>query len=135
MENLNTITAKLQKQWSEIAPILTVRNEREYGLAIERLNTLIDEVGTNENHPLYTLLDTLGILIHAYEEQHYPIPDCSGVDLLRYFMEEHSLSQSDLPEVGSQGIVSEILNGKRELNLRQIRALAKRFNVSPSVFI
>lgn len=132
---MNTITAKLQKQWSEIAPILTVRNEREYGLAIERLNTLIDEVGTNENHPLYTLLDTLGILIHAYEEQHYPIPDCSGVDLLRYFMEEHSLSQSDLPEVGSQGIVSEILNGKRELNLRQIRALAKRFNVSPSVFI
>ena len=132
---MNTITAKLQKQWSEIAPILTVRNEREYGLAIERLNTLIDEVGTNENHPLYTLLDTLGILIHAYEEQHYPIPDCSGVDLLRYFMEEHSLSQSDLPEVGSQGIVSEILNGKRELNLRQIRALAKRFKVSPAVFI
>ena len=55
--------------------------------------------------------------------------------MLRYFMEEYSLSQSDLPEVGSQGIVSEILNGKRELNLRQIRALAERFNVSPSVFI
>ncbi len=130
-----TITPELQKQWMEIAPILTIRNEQEYEQGVERINALIDEVGTNEQHPLYTLLDTLGILIQAYEEQHYPIPDCSGVDMLRYFMEEYSLSQSDLPEVGSQGVVSEILNGKRELNLRQIRALAKRFNVSPSVFI
>ncbi len=132
---MKTITPELQKQWMEIAPILIIRNKQEYDLGVERLNALIDEVGTNEQHPLYTLLDTLGILIQAYEEQHYPIPDCSGVDMLRYFMEEYSLSQSDLPEVGSQGIVSEILNGKRELNIRQIRALAKRFKVSPSVFI
>ncbi len=132
---MKTITPELQKQWMEIAPILIIRNKQEYDLGVERLNALIDEVGTNEQHPLYTLLDTLGILIQAYEEQHYPIPDCSGVDMLRYFMEEYSLSQSDLPEVGSQGIVSEILNGKRKLNIRQIRALAKRFKVSPSVFI
>ena len=132
---MKTITPELQKQWMEIAPILIIRNKQEYDLGVERLNALIDEVGTNEQHPLYTLLDTLGILIQAYEEQHYPIPDCSGVDMLRYFMEEYSLSQSNLPEVGSQGIVSEILNGKRELNIRQIRALAKRFKVSPSVFI
>jgi HTH-type transcriptional regulator/antitoxin HigA len=50
-------------------------------------------------------------------------------------MEEHSLSQSDLPEIGSQGVVSEILNGKRKLNIRQIQALAKRFRVSPATFL
>ena len=132
---MNTITSELQKQWLEIAPILTIRNEREYNLGIERINALVDEVGTNENHPLYTLLDTLGILIQAYEEEHYPIPGCSGVEILRYLMEEFSLSQSDLPEVGSQSVVSEVLNGKRELDLRQIRALAERFKVSPAVFI
>jgi len=49
-------------------------------------------------------------------------------------MEEYGLTQSDLPEVGSQGVVSEILNGKRELNVKQIRALASRFRVSPAVF-
>ena len=86
---MKTITPELQKQWLEIAPILTIRNEQEYDLGVERLNALIDEVGTNEQHPLYTLLDTLGILIQAYEEEHYPIPDCSGVDMLRYFMEEY----------------------------------------------
>jgi HTH-type transcriptional regulator/antitoxin HigA len=32
-------------------------------------------------------------------------------------------------------VVSEILNGKRELNARQIRALAERFHVSPAVFM
>ena len=62
------------------------------------------------------------------------MPEYGGADLLRFFMEEHNLSQSDLPEVGSQGVVSEILGG-RELNVRQIRALSKRFGVSPSVFV
>ena len=50
-------------------------------------------------------------------------------------MEEHGLTQSDLPEVGSQGVVSEILSGKRELNVRQIRVLAQRFGVSSAVFV
>jgi HTH-type transcriptional regulator/antitoxin HigA len=50
-------------------------------------------------------------------------------------MEEHGLTQADLPEVGSQGVVSEILNGKRELNVRQIRYLAGKFKVSSAVFL
>lgn len=50
-------------------------------------------------------------------------------------MDEHGLKQADLPEIGSQGVVSEILNGKRELNVGQIRELARRFRVSPAVFI
>jgi HTH-type transcriptional regulator/antitoxin HigA len=50
-------------------------------------------------------------------------------------MSEHDLRQTDLPEIGSQGVVSEVLTGKRELNTRQIKRLAKRFNVSPAVFI
>jgi HTH-type transcriptional regulator/antitoxin HigA len=126
---------ELQQHWTALRPLLSIRNEHEYDQAAEWLNHLLDEVGTNEQHPLYTLLDTLGTLLHAYEEQHHPIPECSGVEVLRFLMEEHALTQSDLPEVGSQGVVSDILRGKRELNLRQIRALAKRFHVSPAVFI
>jgi HTH-type transcriptional regulator/antitoxin HigA len=63
------------------------------------------------------------------------MPAPSGVETLRYLMEEHELTQSDLPEIGSQGVVSELLRGKRKLNMRQVRALAARFNVSPAVFI
>jgi HTH-type transcriptional regulator/antitoxin HigA len=50
-------------------------------------------------------------------------------------MREHGLTQSDLPGVGPQSVVSEILSGKRQLNLRQIRWLAERFNVPVDVFI
>jgi HTH-type transcriptional regulator/antitoxin HigA len=50
-------------------------------------------------------------------------------------MEEHGLTQSELPEIGSQGVVSEVLSGERELNIRQIRRLAKQFRVSPAVLI
>lgn len=131
-----TISTKdIQGHWANIRPLLTIRNEHEYDLAVKRLNSLLDEIGTNERHPLYGLLDTLGTLIHAYEEEHLPMPASSGGDMLRFLMEEHALTQSDLPEVGSQGVVSEILSGKRELNTRQIRALAKRFHVSPAVFV
>jgi HTH-type transcriptional regulator/antitoxin HigA len=126
---------ELQQHWMALSPLLSIRNEHEYDLAVERLNSLLDEVGTDEQHPLYTLLDTLGTLIHAYEEQHYPMPECSGVEVLRFLMDEHGLTQSDVPEIGSQGVVSDILRGKRELNVRQIRALAQRFQVSPAVFI
>ncbi|RIK43026.1 MAG: transcriptional regulator [Chloroflexi bacterium] len=131
---MSVITQELQAHWAALSPLLTIHNAQEYDLAVERLNHLLDEVGTNEQHPLYELLATLGAVIRAYEEQHHPMPDSSGAEVLQYLIEEHGLTQSDLPEVGSQGVVSDILRGKRELNVRQIRALARRFGVSPAVF-
>jgi HTH-type transcriptional regulator/antitoxin HigA len=50
-------------------------------------------------------------------------------------MEQHALRQKDLADVfGTTSIVSEVLNGKRELNKEQIRRLSERFHVSPEVF-
>jgi HTH-type transcriptional regulator/antitoxin HigA len=129
------LTTDLKTHWPTIRPLLTIRNERDYDRAVKLLNELLDEIGTNEHHPLYSFMDTLGTLLEAYEEKHHPIPVSGGAEMLRYFMEEHGLAQSQLPEIGSQGVVSEVLNGKRELNVRQVRALAQRFRVSPAVFI
>lgn len=132
---MNAITKDVEAHWSAISPLLAIHNEREYQEAVERVKILIDEIGTNEQHPLYELLDTLGTLIHAYEENHYQMPECSGTEMLSFFMEEHGLTQSELPEIGTQRVVSDILNGKRELNIKQIRTLSKLFHVSPAVFI
>ena len=126
---------EIQPHWTAIRPFMTIRNEQDYDRAVDQLNQLIDEVGTDEMHPMYEFLDTLGTLIHAYEEKHIAIPQAGGAEVLQYLMAEHGLRQSDLPEIGSQGVVSEILNGKRELNVRQIRELAARFHVSPAVFV
>ena len=132
---MTVLPQNLQSHWAVISPLLSIHTEQEYDRAVARPNALLDEIGTNERHPLYTLLDTLGTVIHAYEEQHDPMPECNGAEMLHFFMEEHGLTQSDLPEIGSQGVVSEVLHGKRELNIRQVRALAKRFHASPAVFI
>ncbi len=132
---MNTMAGSLESHWAAVRPLLTIQNERDYDRAVKRMESLLDEIGSDERHPLYSLLDTLGTLLHAYEEKHHPIPDSGGTAVLQYLMEEHRLTQSQLPEVGSQGVVSEILSGKRELNVRQIRQLARRFHVSPAVFL
>ena len=44
------------------------------------------------------------------------------------------MKQADLADIGSQGVVSEILSGKRDLNVRQIARLAQMFHVSPATF-
>ena len=132
---MSVITPQLERSWTQVSPLLKIQNEQDYDVAVDRLNGLIDEVGTDEGHPLYSLLDTLGTLVHAWEEEHRPVPKSGGRELLQFLMEEHHVTHSDLPEVGPQGVVSEILAGKRELNVRQIRALSQRFGVSPSVFV
>lgn len=132
---MTLLTPIVRNHWAAIRPILTIRNESGYSRAVAALNELLDEVGNDEHHPLYDLLDTLGTLIGAYEAEHLELPAVQGREVLAYLMEEHGLRQSDLPEVGSQGVVSEVLSGKRELNMRQIRALAARFGVSAAVFV
>lgn len=131
---MTVLNLDTQTHWTAIRSILTLRDESDYDRAVATLNELLDAIGTYERHPLYDLLDTLGTIIAAYEAEHMALPLSDGRDVLAYLIEEHNLRQSDLPEVGSQGIISEILGGKRELNVRQIRALAARFGVSPAVF-
>jgi len=132
---MRVATEDLQSHWATLGPMQVIRSEDDYERAVEHLNQLLDYVGVNEQHPLYGLLDTLGTLIHAYEENHHPIPESSGADVLRFLMEEDALTEFDLSEIGSAQVVSAILNGDRELTAREIRMLAQRFHVSPSVFI
>lgn len=79
--------------------------------------------------------EMVGKLIETYEEEHVDIPNADPIEVLKYLMKEHNLTQKDLKILGSQGVVSEILNRKRQLNNRQIKELSKRFKVSPAVFI
>ena len=51
----------IQPHWTVVRPYLSIRNEEDYDRALEKMNELIDIVGTNEDHPMYEFLDTLGI--------------------------------------------------------------------------
>lgn len=132
---MSMITEDIRAHWQVISPLFAIRDEDDYDEAIEHLNELLDEVGDDEQHPLYDLLDTLGTVIHAYEEKHHPIPECDGIEALQFLMEEHGLGPADLPEIGNPDTVSAVLEGRLELTVRDIRALAERFHVSPGVFV
>ena len=132
---MSVITSEMQAHWRSLQPLFLIRDEAEYDEAIATLNALLDEVGNDEQHPLSELLNVLGTVIHAYEEKHYPIPECRGIDILQALMEEHQLEPAALPELGAPDIVAQILNEERELTVSQIRALAARFRISPAAFV
>lgn len=117
---------------TDIAPI---RDEAHCARMTDMLEALLDETQGDEAHPAMGLVDIVGELIADYEAAQHPLPQTTGVQALKFLMEQHGLKQSDLPEIGSQGVVSEILRGKRDLNMRQVRALSARFQVSPASFV
>jgi HTH-type transcriptional regulator / antitoxin HigA len=132
--NIREITAHYRALDAKV-PLRPIRNRKDYARAVSAMNALLDAGAADESHPLAGLAATLGELIGEYDARQFPVPDASGRKMLRFFMEQHGLTQSELPEVGSQGVVSEILSGKRELNLRQVRALARRFGVAADAFL
>ena len=116
-------------------PLGEIGGEADYTAAVDCLNELLDAGGADESHPLAALVALLGERIAAWEQKAHPLPQADSAEVLRFLLAQHGLTQTDLPEVGSQGVVSEILSGKRRLNVRQIEALAARFGTSPAVFL
>jgi len=64
------------------------------------------------------------------------IPQATPQDVLLHLIEVRELKQADLVGViGSKGVVSEVVNGKRAISKAQAKALGEFFKVNPSVFI
>ena len=123
--------------WRHIVSLLTPpRTEDEYDKLVERLDAVLDAGGADESHELATLADRMGELVAAYEDANGidPLP-ANPISVLAFLMEQHGLRQADLPEIGRQSVVSSVLNGKRQLNLKQVKALARRFSVPMDVFV
>ncbi len=118
-----------------VVPLGTLRTKKDYAHATDMLDAILDEIGEDEKHPYAELADALAVFVEKYEAEHVRVPEAKPSAVLKFLMQQHDLRQSDLPEIGSQGVVSEVLAGRRELNARQIKRLAKRFGVSPAVFV
>jgi HTH-type transcriptional regulator / antitoxin HigA len=131
--------SQMAKAWAALnreTKIGVIRNDREYRQMSALVDKIIDEIGSDEKHELSGLLSVLGSLIEQYEDATLDFEDAKPAEVLKYLMDEHGLKQVDVADqIGSQGIVSEVLNGKRKLNARQAKALGARFNVSAAVFL
>lgn len=82
------------------------------------------------------LLDLLSALVEAYDQKHYAIPQATPAMVIRMLMQDRGLKNKDMePVLGSSGVMSEVINGKRNPSKTQIKELAQFFNVSPELFI
>lgn len=112
-----------------------IETEAQYERALSAFEALMELVAQDPQTPLTSLYLLLGEHLHAYERQRRTVADAAPHEVLRFLMDQHGLTQADLPEVGSQGVVSELLSGKRQINARQARSLAQRFGVGAGLFV
>jgi HTH-type transcriptional regulator / antitoxin HigA len=96
-------TQAAYRRLRRFVPLGVLRSEKDYRKAMAMLDEIIDEVGQDEAHPLAELAEALALFIHSYEETHAKIREATGPEVLRSLMEAHGLTQSELPEIGSQG--------------------------------
>jgi HTH-type transcriptional regulator/antitoxin HigA len=125
------------------APLLHITDESHHQLALELIEELLLKASDNEADPLNAIIGMISHSIESYENQQDEFvafekaamnDDDGGVAALRHLMDQYDLGVSDLPEIGSKSMVSMVLANKRALNKEHIKALSKRFNVSPALF-
>ena len=64
---------KTKQAWSSLSETVQVpHSEKEYQELVAVLDGLIDAVGEDENHPLASLMEVIGVLIEKYEDEHVP---------------------------------------------------------------
>ncbi len=63
-----------------LVPLGTLRTKKDYARAVEMLDTILDEVGENEKHPMAELADAISVFIEKYETEH----DAVLIDMTRF---------------------------------------------------
>src|SRR5262245_8555067 len=105
---------------------------------LDRFTAIIDRLAVKKDLSLEEsrLLDLLSTLIEVYEDERYPIPDAPPHVMIQGFMQDRGLRNKDLePVLGSSGVTSEVISGKRKPSKRQVKQLASLFGVSPEFFV
>ena len=137
--NLQQIESNLSSIANEASFILKITNAEEHEKALSLIEQLIEDY---DKHQI--LIDLVAASIEQYENNADEFVEFnrrlsllnSGVSALTVLMEQHQLKTTDFEhEIGGKSLVSMILNGKRDLNLKHIRRLAKRFGVPVQVFV
>lgn len=120
----------------EFFPLRPITSKKQLNTALAIAERLMDALNQKMDEGMKVYLETLTDLISDYEGKMFEAPKVKGSEMLSYLMELKGFTQMDVAkELGGQPNVSKILKGERELNLRQIRELAKKFKVEPAVFI
>ncbi|MEH1897172.1 MAG: transcriptional regulator [Nostoc sp.] len=118
---------------AEVAPkVIETEEEYDRALAVAEPLTFCKN-RTPEEKALHKLIV---MLIEAYEKEFYLMDESAPHEILQHIMEVSNTREADLANIiGSSGVVSEIVNGKRSISKSQAKALGDYFKVTPSLFI
>ena len=130
-------TAILDREYAQLLvatqpKVIETEEENEFYLAEV---TKLMQLGEGISPAQEQLIRLLVSLIESFEDRHYQLKSATPLEILTELVEDRGLKQKDLlPVFGSQGIASEVLNGKRGISKSHAKALGEFFKVSPSLF-
>jgi HTH-type transcriptional regulator/antitoxin HigA len=119
-------------------PLRLLHSERDYDKAVEILDALAVRPEGSLDPGEQDYLDTLTMLVEAYDREHHEIDprQHDPLSMLKYLMQESGMTQADLGRLlGNRALASLILNGHRQLSKSHIRKLASHFKVSQALFL
>lgn len=128
----------IQSSWvafDAMAHLRPIHDEAGYEQTVALMNSLLDVVGDDEDHPLSGLLELVGDVVSKYEREHYVIEPAAPNDSLRFLIEARGLKQEDLAAIVPQSNLSAILAGKRKISAALAGKLGRFFGVSPALFV
>jgi len=136
MSTTLTVDRKKYLRLASRVPLKAIETEQEYDRMVAAVEELMDKGEENLCAEESALLETMAILIGAYDDRHYPLPEVPPNEMLAYLMETSGRTTRDLLSVfGTRGRVSEVLHGKRSISKEQAKKLGAFFKVSAELFI
>ncbi|GAB1406842.1 hypothetical protein MASR1M8_07610 [Thermomonas brevis] len=128
-------TMNLEKVNKSFTAFRTAAGLGDYDRLVALMDSVVESGEAGPGGDYETLFLTLADLIEAHDKRDFPMPDATPTQAVKFLMEQHGLTQSQLPEIGNQSVVSQVLAGRRQLNVRQIARLCQRFGVGAGLFI
>jgi HTH-type transcriptional regulator / antitoxin HigA len=117
-------------------PVRAIRSEQEHAAAGAVIDNLVGREDLTPGQLDY--LEALVRSMQGYEQSRHAdkLSRLAPAQVLRHLMTENDMGTSDLGVIlGSRGLASEVLNGKRSMSKRLIAKLAAHFNVDPTLFL
>jgi HTH-type transcriptional regulator/antitoxin HigA len=111
-----------------------IKTEEDYRAALQEIDRLFEAV---PNTPEGDRLEVFVTLVEAYEDsQGYALPLPDPINAILYHMESRGLSKQELASyIGSQRLVTEVLQRKCPLSIDMIRNLHRGLGISAEVLI
>lgn len=131
-----TVDPKKYTRLANRVVVKAIETEEEYDRMVAAVERLIRKGEDNLSREEAALLETMAILVQAYDDRHHPLPSVPANEMLAYLMQSSGRTAKDLlPVFGTRGRVSEALSGKRTISKQQAKRLASTFKVALDLFI